>query len=165
MPQIIAPQEYNITSPRLVVFLAGSIEMGKASDWQDVVAKKILSAHPEIIIANPRRKSWDNSWKQSITNPHFSNQVNWELDYLTRADLAFFYFEPNTKSPVTLMELGYHLAQKNASEKTIICCPDGFWRKGNVEIMAQRAGIDIVFNSMDVTINKAINIISNMLNK
>ena len=50
------------------------------------------------------------------------------------ANLIVFYFDPNTKSPITLLELGLFAALKYV----IVCCPDGFWRKGNVEIVCDR---------------------------
>jgi hypothetical protein len=78
---------------------------------------------------------------QSIDNPQFNKQVNWELDNLSRSDIAFFYFDPKTKSPITLMELGFMLGQsmQGGWYEIIVVCPDGFWRQGNVEIMCARA--------------------------
>ena len=61
------------------VFLAGSIEMGKAENWQDKVER--LLANEDIIIYNPRRDDWNSSWVQSKDNPQFREQVEWELDY------------------------------------------------------------------------------------
>lgn len=119
------------------VFLAGSIEMGKASDWQ----RKILDSEElwgwPIVALNPRRDDWDSSWEQSITCPEFNAQVTWELDMLDRADLIVLYLEPGTMSPISLLELGLHAD----SRKLVVCCPEGFWRKGNVDIVCQRHGI------------------------
>lgn len=114
------------------IFLAGSIEMGKAEDWQSYIGNKLENY--DIIIWNPRRLSWDNSWKQSIDNPIFKEQVDWELDALDKSDLVFFHFEPDTKSPITLLELGLYASSK----KCLVHCPENFWRKGNVDIVCQR---------------------------
>lgn len=122
------------------IFLAGSIEMGKAEDWQTYIGNNL--AHLDIVILNPRREHWDSSWEQSIDNPMFKEQVDWELDALERADIIFFYFAPNTKSPISLLELGLFAN----SQKAIVCCPDGFWRKGNVDIVCQRHDIRQVDN-------------------
>ena len=46
---------------------------------------------------------------------------------------------PGTKSPITLLELGLH-AGKNP-QKLVVCCPDGYWRKGNVDIVCRRCGV------------------------
>jgi hypothetical protein len=45
-------------------------------------------------------------------------------------------------SPVTLLEMGLHARSK----KLVVCCPDGFWRKGNVDIVCERYGIQQVEN-------------------
>src|ERR1035437_7399748 len=126
----------NITTKK--IFLAGSIEMGIAEDWQ----KKIVNSlsDKDIIFFNPRRNDWDSSWKQSISNEFFVEQVDWELDHLEMADIIVIYFDPNTKSPISLLELGLHASSK----KLIICCADGFWRKGNVDIVAKRYNIKVV---------------------
>ncbi len=50
------------------------------------------------------------------------------------------YLAPGMQSPISLMELGLH-AQ---SGKLIVCCPDGFWRKGNVQIVCAKWGIPLV---------------------
>jgi hypothetical protein len=47
------------------------------------------------------------------------------------------YFDPNTLSPISLLELGLHAK----SGKLIVCCPEGFYRKGNVDIVCQNFGI------------------------
>lgn len=126
------------------VFLGGSIEMGKAIDWQKSLVKD-LDDEP-IIILNPRRKDWDASWEQSIKNKNFRKQVEWELNALDAADIVVFYFDPNTMSPITLLELGIQAeqAQYQSDKSVIVCCPDGYWRKGNVEIVCKRYGIKLV---------------------
>ena len=115
------------------VFLAGSIEMGKAIDWQ----KQLSSELTNCIIYNPRRDDWNSSWEQSISNAYFCQQVYWELNALDKADIIALYFVPGTQSPISLLELGLFAN----SEKLIVCCPDGFWRKGNVDIVCHRYGI------------------------
>lgn len=61
------------------VFLAGSIEMGTAVDWQAAVTKALLAARPDLLVLNPRRDDWDASWVQAIDNSQFFEQVSWEL--------------------------------------------------------------------------------------
>lgn len=129
------------------IFLAGSIEMGVAENWQSKI-KQDLSNIENVILLNPRREAWDSSWLQSIDNPQFKEQVNWELNGIENADLVVFYFDPNTKSPITLMELGYALGLVSDDREIIVCCPDGFWRKGNVEVICNRNSIK-VYNTYD----------------
>jgi hypothetical protein len=131
-----APLEYDLRSPS--VFLAGSIEMGQAEDWQSAVEKALHDL--DVVIFNPRRDEWDSSWVQSITNPQFRGQVEWELAAQAMAALVVFYFAPTTKAPVTLLELGLALRRT----EVVVCCPDGFWRKGNVEVTCNFYGAPVV---------------------
>ncbi len=124
------------------IFLAGSIEMGKAEDWQTKVQKAL--SDESVVVFNPRRDDWDNSWKQTIEDKNFAGQVKWEHDHLQLASMIFFYFDPATKSPISLMELGLVCAEK----EVIVVCPDGFWRKGNVEFICNEYDIPL-FNTLD----------------
>ena len=124
------------------VFLAGSIEMGKAEDWQTDMSQYFLEKG--IGSFNPRRKDWDSSWTQEFENPQFNQQVNWELDALERADHILLYLVPETMSPISLLELGIHVSNENL----YVVCPNGFWRKGNVDIVCNRYNIPL-FESLD----------------
>jgi len=121
------------------IFLAGSIEMGKAEDWQTTIQNLLLNYN--VVIYNPRRDDWDSSWEQSINNEKFVEQVTWELDHINKCNYVFMYFDPSTKSPITLLELGI---LTNQAEKLLVCCPDGYWRKGNVDVVCQRYGISMI---------------------
>jgi hypothetical protein len=127
------------------VFLAGSIDLGDSENWQAVLEEKLSGS--DIIILNPRRDDWDSSWTQSKTNPKFREQVEWELAALEKANLIAMYFEPHTKSPVSLLELGLFAR----SGKMVVCCPEGFWRKGNVDIVCEIYGIPQVESLNDLT--------------
>lgn len=122
------------------VFLAGSIEQGKAADWQTILTNKILAAGKADYVFNPRRKKWDATWVQSINNPVFTEQVEWELLALDIAEVIYMYFAPETKSPISLLELGLYAH----TGKMQVCCPDGFWRKGNVDIICKRFNIKTI---------------------
>src|SRR5687768_10220184 len=90
--------------PQPKVFLAGSIEMGRAEPWQQVLEQYLADAH--CLILNPRREEWDESWVQSIDNAQLREQVEWELAAQEQADLIALYFSPGTQAPITLLELG-----------------------------------------------------------
>lgn len=137
-----APEVYEKNFDNLSIFLAGSIEMGKAVNWQERVITE-LSRFSQVDILNPRRPDWDSSWEQKITNPQFNEQVTWELDNLEAADFIFMYLQPETLSPISLLELGMFAEE---ASKLIVCCPDGFWRKGNVDIVCNRFDIDLFDN-------------------
>lgn len=130
------------------VFLAGSIEMGNAVDWQTQITSQ-FSLDDDITFLNPRRDDWDSSWKQEIGNDNFRWQVQWELEGLEKCDLIAMYFDPRTLSPISLLELGL-FARYN---KMLVCCPPDFWRKGNVDIICQRYYIKQV-DDIDELINE-----------
>lgn len=121
-----------------VVFFAGSIEMGAAEDWQAHVARGLEDL--DVTVLNPRREAWDGSWPQDADFEPFRLQVEWELAGQERADLIAFYFAPDTRAPITLLELGLAAGRKRA----VVCCPDGYWRKGNVDLVCRRFGIPVV---------------------
>lgn len=131
-PQPFLKDRFRWEPDQFVIFLGGSIEMGLATDWQSRV-ETALEDRVGVIL-NPRRVEWDATWEQSINNPNFVAQVNWELDGLEAADVGVMYFDPATKAPITLLELGLFARHG----KLIVCCPEGYWRKGNVDLVCRR---------------------------
>ncbi|MDJ0367016.1 nucleoside 2-deoxyribosyltransferase domain-containing protein [Hymenobacter sp. H14-R3] len=139
------------------VFLAGSIEMGKATEWQanftfevsefirERTSPPYLHRLASYSFYNPRRKDWDSEWKQGFAEPQFYQQVNWELDALDKATHIIMYLEPGTQSPISLLELGLQAK----SGKLLVVCPEGFWRKGNVDVVCNRYGI-LQFNTLSL---------------
>lgn len=117
--KLIKPNSKDQTIDGISIFLAGSIEMGVAEDWQSKIVNTLKNKY--VTILNPRRDDWDSSWIQEQSNPQFNHQVNWELNNLDRADIIFMYFAPDTKSPISLLELG-----KYVSTNMVVCCPKGF---------------------------------------
>ena len=144
-----APTPFPRDDGKLSIFLAGSIENGKAMDWQSILIEK-LSPY-EINVFNPRRENWDATITQTKDDPILSEQINWELDALETAVLIVMYLDPNTKSPISLLELGLFAARP----KMVVCCPDGFYRKGNVDIVCDRHGIPYT-NDISTFIDKIV---------
>ncbi|MEM7372849.1 MAG: nucleoside 2-deoxyribosyltransferase domain-containing protein [Bacteroidota bacterium] len=130
MKVLTAPETLIIQSPS--IFLAGSIDQDKADNWQ----KRVIQAFSDFsgTLLNPRRASWNAEWEQSIHHPAFREQVEWELDALEKADKILLYFDPQSLAPISLLELGLFAR----SQKIYVCCPDGYWRKGNVDIICNR---------------------------
>lgn len=138
------------------IFLAGSIEMGKAVDWQqDIINqfdinRKSLDVCKSLCIYNPRRRDWDSSWEQSVDNAQFHRQVSWELAALEDSTHIIMYLQPGTISPISLLELG---AFKD--KMTAVICPEGFHRRGNVQIFCERYKINL-YDSLDGIVNDTI---------
>lgn len=126
------------------VFLAGTIDMGNSENWQEKVIQKLKEKGKGMFstpyhIYNPRRDDWDESWVQTFDNPQFFQQVTWELDAMEKADYIIMNFLPDSKSPITLLELG--LMAK--SGKLHVVCPDEFYRSGNVHIVCNKYNIPL----------------------
>lgn len=122
--------------------------MGNSIDWQAEAALKL--SHLDVYVLNPRRDDWDSSWEQRARNSQFRGQVEWELEAQEKASLIIMYFDPASKSPITLLELGLFAS----SGRLVVCCPDGFWRKGNVEIVCERYGVKL-FSKLPDMLNHA----------
>lgn len=147
-----APETPRLRRDDKTVFLAGSIEMGAADEWQDKFIKKAQLALPDDwVILNPRRAKWDSSLEQSITNPVFYQQVDWELNWLSRANHIIFNFVDNTMSPVSLLELGAF----GSSYSSFVVCGKDYKRRGNVEIFCQRNGI-LIYDDLDEVLAELI---------
>lgn len=132
------------------IFLAGTIDMGISIDWQQKIIDGFqnIDTKTDLIFLNPRRKNWDSSWTQTIENEHFNGQVTWELDALEQSDLIVMFLEAHSKSPISMLELGLFAE----SGKIIVCCEEGFWRKGNIDIVCKRKNIP-TFKTFDALVD------------
>ena len=153
MRVLYPPEKIDIAPNEKAIFLAGSIENGAAIDWQSIFIEKLGDTN--WVVLNPRRREWDASWEQSLQNPQFVEQVNWELEGLENATLIVLNLIPSTLSPISLLEFGLYAR----SGKLVVCCPQGFWRKGNIDVVCQRYGIKQVESLeelIDYTLNLAL---------
>ncbi len=135
MTEIQAPNRP--TGRRPAVFLAGSIEMNEASQWQRALMRMLPD---EWEFLNPRRDDWDETWVQDPPSDGFREQVRWEIEMLEYADVIPIYFDPHTKSSITLLEFGKYVG----SGKVIVCSPPGFWRRGNLIVECEVEGIPLL---------------------
>lgn len=142
MNVITAPEPIVILKSNGSLFLAGTIDMGNSEDWQQKFIESMTlelarTGSPQSwTILNPRRKEWDSTWEQRMSNPQFYQQVDWEMQGLETADNILFYFAKDSKSPITFLELGMY-----AGWKAHVICPDGFYRKGNIEILCHKKNV------------------------
>jgi hypothetical protein len=137
-----------IPSGKKTLFLCGSINQGDASNWAEEITEALSDLN--IVILNPRRDNWDSKLKQDISNPVFVEQVTWELDAQDNASAIAVHFDRDGKSPITLLEIGLYAASGRISA---VHCPEGFWRRGNVEILCKRYNIPFV-DSIDELVEK-----------
>lgn len=133
---VVTPPNLAPDTEQMKIFLAGSIEQGKADNWQQDFINALNGL--DCAVYNPRRQDWDPTWVQSIDNEEFTSQVNWEMNRILESDLVVFYFQPGTMSPISVGEFYYAAAM---GITTMVCCPEGFWRKGNIDIVGARHNI------------------------
>ncbi|MFB9110167.1 hypothetical protein DMB65_13215 [Flavobacterium cheongpyeongense] len=130
-----SPEEIPLQDDIKTIFLAGSIEMDKAINWQKKCEELLEN---KFILFNPRRNEWDSSWSQTIENDNFNEQVTWELNALEKADIIIMYFAGNTMSPISLLEFGLYAQSK----KIKVVVEEDFWRKGNIDIVCKRYAVE-----------------------
>lgn len=156
----------SIANASRFIFLAGSIEMGTAEMWQDKATRLLQEASEEskamgrymgeFDVVNPRRDDWDSSWKQEYDNPQFNQQVTWELHCIKKASVVLFYFDPSTKSPITLLELGFVAGMRQlGGKKAVVVCPEEFYRKGNVDVLCHLNGIE-QFDNLEEAVKEIV---------
>jgi hypothetical protein len=138
MRVIQSPTPVDLDGKERSVFLAGTIDMGGSQDWQADLVAELASVSG--VLLNPRRSHWSADWPPDASFPIFREQVEWELDAMEAAGMIAFYFAPGSQAPVTLLELG--LAARTG--KAVVCCPPGYWRKGNVDVVCEHYGIKTV---------------------
>ena len=131
----------------LNLFLAGTIDNGNSLDWESAIIEELNledTNHP-IMIYNPRRKEWN----KNASKEEMDEQINWELYHLNRADLIVMNILPNSKSPISLMEIGLFARDK----KMIVFCNENFYRYENVKVVCDKFGLPL-FNTNDILVIK-----------
>jgi hypothetical protein len=133
--EVKAPGKYE--NSKYSIFLAGAIDQGTAIAWQKKVSQAL--ADLDVLILNPRRDDWDDTWEQTADNPEFRQQVEWELTAQEDASMVIFVFTKDSKAPITFLELGLFGPRKTA----LVCAEEGFYRQGNLDIVCERYDIPI----------------------
>ncbi|KAI0548346.1 hypothetical protein F4679DRAFT_321190 [Xylaria curta] len=136
---IRAPSEEPVRGTKSV-FLAGTTTAVGNVDWREQLSAS-LSGYP-ITVFNPNRPDWDSTWREDINFDPFREQVSWELDKQEKADLVVVYFHPATQAPISLLEFGLSAH----TGKVIAIAPEGYSKRGNVQIVCQKFGIEFLDN-------------------
>jgi len=59
---------------------------------------------------------------------------------LEASEVIAMYMGPESQAPISLLELGLFAR----SGKMVVACPEGFWRRGNVQVVCARFGVELV---------------------
>ena len=125
------------------IFLAGTIDLGNSDNWQSDFIERIKqisikTTTDRFIIYNPRREKFNSN----------------ELDRMDHSDVIVMNILKDSKSPITLMELGLYAK----SGKLLVVCEDGYYRQGNVDFMCSRYNIPLYRGIGDIRIGDIRNI-------
>lgn len=142
MIEVNAPARPTLDGNRKSVFLAGTTSSPDKQDWRSVVKRSL--ANLPLYVFDPSRADWDHTWKEDASAAEFSEQVTWELDMQELADVVVVFFHPASQAPISLLELGISAR----SGKVIVVCPEGYWKRGNVQVVCLRYGIPFL-NDID----------------
>ena len=124
---------YSLDYTRHRVYLAGSTN---GYDWQQHFINEMKDLRVDVF--NPRCEVEDGLY-------------GWELDHLSIANVIALYFDPQDRSPNGLITLGMFAK----TDRLIVCCPEEFYKKGDVDIICEREGVHHV-ETLDLLIAHTI---------
>lgn len=126
------------------IFLAGTIDNGDSFNWQEELIE--LCKDLDIVFFNPRIKNWSGEMPPN----QLEYQIKWEQEHLDRANYIVMCLLDNSKSPISLLELGLY-AQ---SGKLLVFCNKDFYRYDNVRLTCHK--YDIPLYPFDLNLIKEI---------
>ena len=129
------------------IFLAGTIDNGEADDWQynvflhltmytEVFNDNSINNFKNFTVFSPRRKNW----KEDATQEDIEEQIKWEQEKLDEVDLIVMVLQDNSKSPISLLELGLY----GPAGKLICFCTPNFYRYTNVKLTCEKWNIPLI---------------------
>lgn len=129
-----APKRFdNYSNLGVTFFLAGTIDNGSSIDWQSELEN--YSDEINVTVFNPRRKNWN----KNADSEELETQIKWELEHMERADYIIMNILGDSKSPISLLEMGLHARDK----KLFVFCPKSFYRYDNIRITCETYGIPL----------------------
>lgn len=119
------------------IFLAGTIDNGYSSDWQQELINTVknIELKRPVSVYNPRREQWPSADEHR----EIDKQIEWELYHLEKADIIVMNILADSKSPISLMELGLFAKEG----RLMVFCPKTFYRYDNVRVVCKRYDIPL----------------------
>ncbi len=138
---IITPEEIKNKGANKIgaksVFLAGTIDNGNSLNWQDKTIIELINLGVKNLeVFNPRREHWN----PNPSKEEMEKQITWEQDHLDKADVIVMVLLDDSKSPISLLELGLYAK----SNKLIVFCTPNFYRWDNVRLTCKKYHIELV---------------------
>jgi len=107
------------------IFLAGSMDTNINGNWRQDVINRL---DDDYNFFDPT-----NNNHSTLHNYQMRAHIKWELDALKMADKIILNFIPNAQSPISLVELGLHVA----TSKLIVICPKEFYKYRYVNVLCK----------------------------
>ena len=124
--KVFTPESTDVGSEDdISIFLAGTIEMGNSPDWQAKAIRRLRDL--DISIYNPRR----------VVAPDealIADQINWELNSITKCHFIFMHLAADTISPISLYELGLLQGNPMSTKQIVVACDPKYTRAQNVKV-------------------------------
>jgi len=153
MITVVTPNTYELpltkNTPQLTIFLAGTIDNGDSANWQQEVIEKLNKDKEdyEILVYNPRRDYWLPDASKEV----IEEQIRWEQQHLDDAQMIVMYLRDDSKSPISLLELGLYAKEK----PMYVFCSEKFYRFDNVRLTCDKYYIPLfVTNDTDWVVDK-----------
>lgn len=121
------------------VYLSGAMT---GEDWQSKFTNELDSLRVDVF--SPRYPS-----SHTVTPP--DGLFEWEIDHMSIANVIAFNFIPDEDCSSALIALGMYAK----TDRIIVCCPDGFFKKGDIDALCNREDIPQV-DSLDLLIKWTI---------
>lgn len=134
------PAPPGATRWRTKVFLAGGIT--GCWDWQQEMIKALGDLPDDVLLMNPRRADFPTDL--AAAEAAAEEQITWEFEHLTAADLIVFFFAAaDSPQPIALYELGRYAA---LGQPLVVATEDGYPRTLDVRVQLAlaRPGIPVL---------------------
>ncbi len=127
------------------IFLAGSMDHKQEGSWRE----EIIAEFGTNDIFDPT-----NTHHDELNTEQMKHHIVWELGALQQSDLILLNFLKESKSPISLVELGMYVT----SNKLIFICPKEFYKSDYVHTLCNKYNTPI-FN----TLNEAKTLLKNSI--
>jgi len=115
----------NLNDDKMLLFLAGSIDLELPGNWR----KSVTSALEDYFnFFDPTTLKYN-----SMKDAEWEEHIKWELEAMKSSDLVLINFLENSASPISLVELGLN----TMNNKLIVVCPDNFYKRKYIQVLCE----------------------------
>lgn len=139
-------EEIEEDAERLAIFLAGGIT--GCDDWQSEMEQMLSGT--DFITFNPRREGMFDT----IQPEWGEEQIRWEVDHMSMADIILFWFPKEGMCMITLFELGKCLG---SGKRVLVGCDPEYIRAFDIHTQLRLMRPDIkISSSLEDLANRVI---------